>query len=1506
MDKIVEIMEKYAIKHCVDYIENEGEFFKVKGWIFSQTSDIDRLRLVATTGDKEVSVELPGQKRVDVAHAFHIKNMRCGFGADLIFRRQKKMAVFLEYQVEGEIGRIHLCDVEPNTQSGNVVLENNKNLSFKEFKKKCTVAEPHIAEKVYNKTIDLIVPVYNGFEYLENLFKGIERTKVPYRLFVVDDCSPDERVLPLLRNYAKGRENVTLIENKENLGFVATVNKALKHTKNHVALINTDVILPTGWLERLMTPILEDDTIASTTPYSNSATICSFPNFCENNDIFLGLDVEDIDHYFAKIKPRYVEMPTGVGFCMGMNRKAIKKVGALDAKTFYKGYGEENDWCQRAIRKGFRNVQVENLFAWHKHGGSFASEDKQRYIDRNLQIIGERYPTYHSDVAKFIAQDPNSQIREFVKYEIIRNVPEDFIFIVNHNWGGGANTYLNDKVKNMLAEGKGVVQLIEDVERGLVCVWQYKDEKTEIEAKDLDEVLEILEGINCSKIFVNEMVSFTDIREIQSFLIKLKEMWKAKLLMLCHDFFAVCPSIYLINDEKNHCFLPEDMEQCRKCYKNNLDKMNSEYDTLDEWREMWGAFLEKCDEVIAFSENTKSYFQKCYPKVEYTVIPHQVDYIEPVGEYEKTEDIVTIGIIGNLMYTKGAEIVHRMLEIIEDELVNARIVVIGPDLYGGEHSDDLIIHGSYKREELPELLRKYEVDIVFIASIWPETFSYTTEEAIKMGVRVASFDIGAPAERIKKYDKGLIISEMSADAALREIMYSITGKKDTIFESERLFEEFEVVDNLAISQEEKEIPKLEDLEQDIANKEKREEVLNELGKHVFDWYPFDSNSSCLIVGDNSELVKASVEKQLEQISVINDINEVDVNGEYDYIILTGISDSKEIKKVRSVVASNGKILLMADNRIGLRYLTGTADVHTGRYFAGVNNYVDVNPQHKGFTKKELLDMVDDAGISNHKFYYLYPNEKTVKEVFTDITIESYEYGKEYYNFDFGTLEFYSEKRMAETLCGEKVISEFANFFVMELSSTNNFAPVLYAKINGFRKPMFQIMTEILEKNNDKVVKKTGLTQEAVNHVQKICDNHEGGDIQKCDAGIICEFIDCVSMNDKITQLIKEKNLDAVYDSLSDFFDRFFENSVETTYATDEFVNVFGDASDNSISTMQCIKPANIDMICDNIMLLDDGYSLIDEEWIFDFDVPVKFILWRNIRELFATNVALTDLVTYDEFLKHFGIDETMDQVFLSWTNHFVREYVGTSSYEKYAVDRKLPDVYTWYLNNYNAAEAKLYFDFGNGYSEENVESTLLETSDDNYFEISYTIPEGVTNVMWKPVELRCCECVIDVEGGVVENHNGITSGGITKFQGGSAQYDIKIDNNTKCLIIRGHIKMYDLLSSIIQNNQLCGKIRELYYEKLQLVGDIREKSITSINVICSKNDRMQGILQMNKAQIKGLKQDIRNERNQLINAQEQLTNAQEQLAELQRIYNDIMKSKGWKFVQLVRRILLRK
>lgn len=316
--------------------------------------------------------------------------------------------------------------------------------------------------------VDIIIPIYNGLELLSPLFESVKQTSLPYRLIIINDASPDSRVDDYLQSVADNADNVILIENDRNLGFVRSVNRGLSMSSNDVVILNTDTELPDRWLERLIRPIRIDETVASATPMTNSGTICSFPNFLENNRLFDGLSLKAIDEQFGKMIPLYTEVPTGVGFCMAMSRSALAKIGALDEETFGKGYGEENDWCQRAIKAGFKNVLVENLFVYHKHGGSFESDEKRALCEAHEKKLLEKHPTYLEEVACFCQADPLSQFRSYVQSALRCSQLPPLLLVFNHLLGGGANDYLEKEKPKILEQGRAIATLA--FEPSSICI----------------------------------------------------------------------------------------------------------------------------------------------------------------------------------------------------------------------------------------------------------------------------------------------------------------------------------------------------------------------------------------------------------------------------------------------------------------------------------------------------------------------------------------------------------------------------------------------------------------------------------------------------------------------------------------------------------------------------------------------------------------------------------------------------------------------------------------------------------------------------------------------------------------------------------------------------------------------------------------------------------------------------------------------------------------------------
>jgi glycosyltransferase involved in cell wall biosynthesis len=183
--------------------------------------------------------------------------------------------------------------------------------------------------------------------------------------------------------------------------------------------------------------------------------------------------------------------------------------------------------------------------------------------------------------------------------------------------------------------------------------------------------------------------------------------------------------------------------------------------------------MDNCDSIIVFSNDSKKNMESIFGElININVIPHIVDYVRPVIKSGKTTTTMNIGLLGYLHRIKGSGIVREMTDIITDKYPFIRLILIGTlgKVKPPIKRSCFFQTGKYNLKDLPEITEKYDIDIFLIPSIWPETFSYTTQEIIEMGMPVACFDLGAPAERAREYEQGLIIPEMTAESALVSII----------------------------------------------------------------------------------------------------------------------------------------------------------------------------------------------------------------------------------------------------------------------------------------------------------------------------------------------------------------------------------------------------------------------------------------------------------------------------------------------------------------------------------------------------------------------------------------------------------------------------------------------------------------------------------------------------------------------------------------------------------------
>jgi len=637
---------------------------------------------------------------------------------------------------------------------------------------------------------DIIIPIYNGFEYLSSLFNSIYKNKAEkYHLIIIEDFSPDKRVINFLEDlpYSYPGMSYTLIRNDTNLGFIKSVNKGVEIARGNFILLNSDTEVPEKWISRLMSPIIQLDNIASTTPFTNAGTIFSFPEYLQDNLIIDNRSVDEVDKHFCKIcfNETYIEVPTGVGFCMGINKSLVDKIGFFD-EIFGKGYCEENDWCQRAIEAGYRNIHVTNLFVYHKHGGSFNSEEKRVLNEKNSSILATKHPTYFKQVARVVNKDDLAPLRGLLLASL--KMDAGVSIIIDHELGGGANEYRNNHIKSNENSALIVVNPLSD----LIVINLHINHGDLVGSyciNDISVMPRLVRFLNADKIIVNNLVSYRKVfGVIEAVLRSVNENHGVELITLVHDYFYLCPSYNLLDLSSKYCNVPDNLMECNNCLVNNKH-INSQAGyirvdypslTIEDWRNSFQYLLERSTEVRFFSESSKNILYKAFPtlsKGTAIIAPHIVDWLRPVPSHHPRH-IINLAVIGSMSFHKGINVVIDLIDHVAKNDLNIVVNFFGnvPESYlQNDSSKYFVKHGHYKKESLPALMINNSIDAVFIPSIWPETFSYTTEEAIKMELPVVVFNYGAPAERVSKYSKGLVLNSSEPKQIIESIIKHLSS-----------------------------------------------------------------------------------------------------------------------------------------------------------------------------------------------------------------------------------------------------------------------------------------------------------------------------------------------------------------------------------------------------------------------------------------------------------------------------------------------------------------------------------------------------------------------------------------------------------------------------------------------------------------------------------------------------------------------------------------------------------
>lgn len=629
----------------------------------------------------------------------------------------------------------------------------------------------NILEALTNK-VTIIIPVYNAFEETKACIESvIDNTRNNYELLLINDCSPDERIKPYLDEMEEKYPQIRVIHSPENNGFVATVNIGFENTKTDVILLNSDTKVTQNWLQKMIMSAYSDVDVATVTPVSNNAGAFSVPERSQNNILPPNLSLAHVARIVENnSKRKNIDAPTANGFCMYIKRKVLDDIGLFDEETFGRGYGEENDFSLRASQKGWKNVIDDSTYIYHKGSSSF-KEEAIKLGEKNMKILCEKYPSYEDDVVKFLGSKELTHTRRRLKGLLSNKLntfkPYKKILYVVHEGVGGSLYLTQDLISKIgnnydcyILYSSGSRLVLKHNNMGVlenVAFWDLKSD-WHVDYFDVPAYkiayFNILSSLNVDLVHIQHLIKHShDI-------IKLIKDMDIPMVLSLHDYYYICPSTNLINEDYEFCDAKcnENKEQCF-CPLPALNNAPLFKTMKAEWQEENKKIMDAVYKIIAPSKYVKELYSREYPSIKekIEVIPHGQNLKKPESKLtreEVFEDKIRILIPGNIGISKGSLLFKEIKEYDVNSLIEFHFL--------GQTDNNITenegkIHGSYTRDKFEDMVREISPDIVGLFSITPETFSYTLNEAWNMEIPVIATNMGALRERIEDSKTGWLV-----------------------------------------------------------------------------------------------------------------------------------------------------------------------------------------------------------------------------------------------------------------------------------------------------------------------------------------------------------------------------------------------------------------------------------------------------------------------------------------------------------------------------------------------------------------------------------------------------------------------------------------------------------------------------------------------------------------------------------------------------------------------------
>lgn len=259
-------------------------------------------------------------------------------------------------------------------------------------------------------SVSIVVPVFNALDDVKLCLESIKTSTFDnYEVIIADDGS-EEEVKNWLRAFEKLNSKFKLRIADVNRGYTCNVNDAIKNlNSDYIILLNSDTKVYGNWIEELIIPFTKDPSIGISGPLSNAGGWQTVPYLRGDNTLPKHLDLKKVNAFLQSdiYSEDFAISDIINGFCFCFSQEVKNTVGLFNEVEFPQGYGEEDDFCIRARRAGFKNIVVTSVYVHHSKSKSFGHEKRMKLATAGRKVLDHKYGEFgYKILTKSIGQNP--------------------------------------------------------------------------------------------------------------------------------------------------------------------------------------------------------------------------------------------------------------------------------------------------------------------------------------------------------------------------------------------------------------------------------------------------------------------------------------------------------------------------------------------------------------------------------------------------------------------------------------------------------------------------------------------------------------------------------------------------------------------------------------------------------------------------------------------------------------------------------------------------------------------------------------------------------------------------------------------------------------------------------------------------------------------------------------------------------------------------------------------